>query len=110
MPIVMKMDIQPSNPDVNAITQKTISINCGLNIKWVLGLQVIDMLHILLLECFEPTFLYLGQEHWIGLEVMHKMTNRPDRQMQLKVSLERFNGEKATNFYNIFKIGDKVGA
>ena len=46
-----------------------------------------------------------GKEHWLGLDVMNKLTNRPDRPMQLKVKLESFSGDKATNYYDTFKIG-----
>ena len=49
-----------------------------------------------------------GKEYWIGLSTIHKLTNQPNKQMKLKISLERFTGEKSTDFYNFFRIEDEV--
>ena len=39
---------------------------------------------------------------------MHKLTNKPGRTMQLRVSLEKFSGAKAMSYYDTFSIGDQV--
>ena len=39
---------------------------------------------------------------------MHKLTNKPGRAMQLRISMEKFSGTKAINFYDAFSIGDEV--
>ena len=39
---------------------------------------------------------------------MHKLTNKPGRTMQLKISMEKFSGAKAMSFYDNFSIGDEV--
>ena len=39
---------------------------------------------------------------------MHKLTTRPGKTMQLRIAMERFSGEKASSFYDVFNIGDLV--
>ena len=39
---------------------------------------------------------------------MHNLTNKPGRTMQLRIFMEKFSGEKATSFYDAFRIGDQV--
>ena len=51
---------------------------------------------------------FLGKEHWIGLNTIHKLTNQAGRQMQLKITLEKFTGETAIVYYDTFIVGDKV--
>ena len=51
---------------------------------------------------------FLGKEHWIGLETIHKLTNQAGRHMQLKITLEKFTGEKVVVYYDTFILGDKV--
>ena len=51
---------------------------------------------------------YVGEEHWAGLDVIHKLTNQPGRAMQLRISLEKFSGDKATEFYDVFSVGSEV--
>ena len=51
---------------------------------------------------------FLGKEHWIGLNTIHKLTNQAGRSMQLKITLEKFTGEKAIVYYETFILGDKV--
>ena len=51
---------------------------------------------------------FLGKEHWIGLDTIHKLTNQAGRSMQLKITLEKFTGEKAIVHYDTFILGDKV--
>ena len=64
---------------------------------------------ILLIIYFINIYIFfIDKEYWIGLDVMNKLTNRGDRPMQLRVKLERFSGEKATNYYDTFKIGNEV--
>ena len=45
-------------------------------------------------------------EHWIGLDAIHKLTK--ERTMKLKISMERFSGEKSTIYYDMFEIADEV--
>ena len=51
---------------------------------------------------------YVGKEHWAGLDVIHKLTNQPGRVMQLRISLEKFSGDEATEFYDVFSVGSEV--
>ena len=51
---------------------------------------------------------YVGEEHWAGLDVIHKLTNQPGRAMQLRILLEKFSGDKATEFYDVFSVGSEV--
>jgi len=47
-----------------------------------------------------------GKEHWIGLDVIHKLTK--GQTMKMKISMERFSGEKSTIYYDMFKIADEA--
>lgn len=49
-----------------------------------------------------------GEEFWMGLRNMNKMTNILGRPMELRVSLEKFSGEKAEAVYKNFRIGNEV--
>jgi len=50
-----------------------------------------------------------GKEHWIGLDTIHKLTTRQGKTMKLKISMERFSGEEATEYYDSFNIKDETG-
>merc|ERR1711935_381717 len=56
---------------------------------------------------FKEGFGTPGKEHWAGLDVIHKLTNQPGRVMQLRISLEKFSGDEATNFYDVFSVGNE---
>ena len=43
-----------------------------------------------------------GKEHWLGLQNIFQLTNRPNVKMQLKIDMERFSGQKATVNYDHF--------
>ena len=45
-------------------------------------------------------------EYWIGLDAIHKLTK--EQTMKLKISMERFSGEKSTIYYDMFEIADEV--
>ena len=49
-----------------------------------------------------------GEEFWIGLRNMNKLTNIVGRPMELKVILEKASGEKAHAVYKDFQIGTEV--
>jgi hypothetical protein len=49
-----------------------------------------------------------GEEFWIGLRNMNKLTNIVGRPMELKVMLEKQSGEKAHALYKNFRIGTEV--
>ena len=51
---------------------------------------------------------FLGKENWLGLDAIHKLTSRPNHPMKLKVSLERFSGEKISLFWDVFKVENEV--
>ena len=60
-------------------------------------------------EKFEETFyLFAGEEVWLGLDSIYKLTNRNNIKMQLKIILERFSGETATVLYDDFSLEDQV--
>merc|ERR1711971_881717 len=56
---------------------------------------------------FKEGFGTPGKEHWAGLDIIHKLTNQPGREMQLRISLEKFSGDKATEFYDVFRVGNE---
>ena len=60
-------------------------------------------------EKFEETFyLFAGEEVWLGLDSIYKLTNRNNIKIQLKIILERFSGETATVLYDDFSLEDQV--
>ena len=52
--------------------------------------------------------LIVGEEFWIGLRNMNKLTNIAGRPMELKVMLEKKSGEKAHALYKNFRISTEV--
>ena len=66
------------------------------------------LIGMLILQKLNFCVYYVGEEHWAGLDVIHKLTNQPDRAMQLRISLEKFSGDKATEFYDVFSVGSEV--
>jgi hypothetical protein len=52
--------------------------------------------------------LYLGKEHWIGLNNMYDLTTRPNLTMQLRVTMEDFSNVKKVAYYNEFYLNDSV--
>ena len=51
---------------------------------------------------------FTGEEHWLGLENIFKLTNRENDTMQLKIILESFSEENATVLYDDFSLEDQV--
>ena len=51
---------------------------------------------------------FLGQEHWLGLDNIYKLTNRKDTKMQLKIDLEYHPGEIESVMYDDFYLEDQV--
>lgn len=49
-----------------------------------------------------------GKEHWIGLNNIYALTNRPSVNMQLRVSMLNFAHETATAFYDKFYLEDRT--
>ena len=66
------------------------------------------LIGMLILQKLNFCVYYVGEEHWAGLDVIHKLTNQPDRAMQLRISLEKFSGDKATVFYDVFSVESEV--
>ena len=54
--------------------------------------------------------LIVGEEFWIGLRNMNKLTNIAGRPMELKVMLEKKSGEKAYALYKNFRVGTEVSS
>ena len=52
--------------------------------------------------------LFSGEEHWLGLRNIYKLTNRQNVRTQLKIILESFSGEIATVTYDDFSLKDQV--
>ena len=89
--------------------ERTTFTKHGKSIKLDLEYQVPNLyLTWINLLISKTIFLCIGKEHWIGLNAMHKLTNKPGRTMQLRISMEKFSGTKAINFYDAFSIGDEV--
>ena len=55
-------------------------------------------------------FYHLGKEHWLGLDNIYALTNRQDVAMQLRVYMEKFTDEHATEYYDNFSLQDQVYA
>ena len=55
-------------------------------------------------------FYHLGKEHWLGLDNIYALTNRQDVAMQLRVYMEKFTDENATEYYDNFSLQDQVYA
>ena len=52
--------------------------------------------------------LFPGEEHWLGLKNIYKLTNRQNVTTKLKIILERFSGEITTVLYDDFSLTDQV--
>ena len=52
--------------------------------------------------------LYIGKEHWLGLDNIYKLTNRKNLKTQLRIDLETLGGTKATVAYDDFHLKDQV--
>ena len=52
-------------------------------------------------------FFSIGEEVWIGLDNIYKLTNS-GTPMKLRVDLEKFDGTKASAFYEDFRLVDQV--
>ena len=59
---------------------------------------------------FEESYYYYfaGEEQWLGLDAIYKLTNRYNIKMQLKIFFERFSGETASVLYDDFSLEDQV--
>ena len=55
-------------------------------------------------------FYHLGKEHWLGLDNIYALTNRQNVAMQLRVYMEKFTDENATEYYDNFSLQDQVNA
>ena len=51
---------------------------------------------------------YSGNEHWIGLEKIYQLTNRPDIPMKLHIRMEDVSGNVKDAYYDTFRIEDEV--
>merc|ERR1712061_216968 len=47
-----------------------------------------------------------AKEHWIGLDIIYKLTNRPSTPMKLRIIMEDFSGTVKEASYNSFRIED----
>ena len=54
------------------------------------------------------SYLSIGIEYWLGLDNIYALTNRQDVAMQLRVDMEKFTDENATEYYDNFSLQDKV--
>ena len=52
--------------------------------------------------------IFSGKEHWLGLDTLYNLTNS-DILMELSVTMESFNGSRATAIYDEFSLEDQVG-
>lgn len=51
-------------------------------------------------------FGFADHEHWIGNDILHRLTSL--KPQELRVDMERFNGEKAYAVYSSFSLGDEA--
>ena len=51
---------------------------------------------------------YSGDEHWIGLEKIYQLTNRPGIPMKLHIRMEDVSGNVKDAYYDTFRIEDEV--
>ena len=59
-------------------------------------------------QIWKRFYLFSGEEHWLGLDAIYKLTNRNNIKMQLKIILKRFSGETASVIYDDFSLEDQV--
>ena len=52
--------------------------------------------------------LFLGGEHWLGLDNIYTLTNDPTTPMKLRITMEDFSGTMRVANYNNFRINDGV--
>ena len=52
--------------------------------------------------------MYIGKEHWLGLDNIYKLTNRKNVKTQLKIILEYASGQNHIVTYNDFHLKDQV--
>jgi hypothetical protein len=50
----------------------------------------------------------LGKEHWIGLNNIFDLTQRPNVTMQLRITMEDFAKNTAVVYYDEFYLADNV--
>ncbi|XP_052715843.1 angiopoietin-4-like isoform X2 [Crassostrea angulata] len=55
---------------------------------------------------YKNGFGYAYNEYWIGNDMLHKLTSMNPQ--ELRVDMERFNGEKAYAIYSNFSVGDEA--
>ena len=51
---------------------------------------------------------YSGNEHWIGLEKIYYLTNRPGIPMKLHIRMEDVSGNVKDAYYDTFRVEDEV--
>ena len=52
--------------------------------------------------------MYIGKEHWLGLDNIYKLTNRKNVKTQLKIILEYKSAQKHIVTYDDFHLKDQV--
>ena len=52
--------------------------------------------------------MFLGKEHWIGLDNIYKLTNRKNVKTELRIDLELFSGKKTSVTYDDFYLKAQV--
>ncbi len=52
------------------------------------------------------SFLNTGKEFWAGLNAIYNLTK--GRNMELRITMEKFDGETESAFYRTFYLGNEV--
>ena len=99
-----------SNTGVNMETPKLILPKTGWIMCKVLEVQVNKNINFYCILTFGLKGTFLDNEHWIGLNNIYKLTNRPSTQMKLRITMEDFSGTVKEANYNSFRIEDGVSS
>ena len=89
---------------------KIISPKIGPLMCKVLEVQVDKTLNFYCVSTFGLKGTFLANEHWIGLDNIYKLTNRPSTPMKLRITMEDFSGTVKEANYNSFRIEDAVSS
>ena len=105
-----KMAGPASNIEVNMETPKIILPKTGWIMYKVLEVQVNKNINSYYTFTLGWKGTFLGNEHWIGLNNIYKLTNDPYALMKLRITMEDFSGTVKEAIYNSFRIEDGVSS
>ena len=113
LPIVASTGVYPLSPSLNR-SQPPVLAFCDLDTdggNWTVVQRRVDVRphqdFLLGWSAYKLGFGELTGEFWWGLEHMSQLTSAQDRQYELRIDLEAFNGEKRRAVYRNFQISNE---